>query len=108
MLAVLLAPDVIRAQPVQSDPVSTALAHLRSDLASQRGSAPSNSQIEARDHHTTRRTGVTSVNVRQRQNGIEIFGADVTVVVGPGGRVLRQHGRLSPGSAALFEDCALA
>jgi hypothetical protein len=46
--------------------------------------------------YTTSGTGVTHVNVNQRYEGLEVFGAHATINVGPDGRVIFTGGRLVP------------
>ncbi len=87
--------EVALGQTAEVDPVETALDHLRAESFTRSALGPDDTTIEARDLNTTRRGEVTSVWVRQRLAGIEIHGADVSVVIAPDGRVLQQHESLS-------------
>ena len=82
------------AQAAEIDPIAIALDHLRAESHTRRSVAADDTTIEARDHNTTQRGGLTAVWVRQRLSGIEVHGSDVSVLVSRDGQVLRQHGPL--------------
>ncbi|MCH2170718.1 M36 family metallopeptidase [Myxococcota bacterium] len=87
--------ETARAEPIDVDASAIALDHLRNDSYSTRKATTYETEFEVRDQNHTRRTGVTSVHVRQKIEDIEIHGADITVVVGPTGDILHPGRRLT-------------
>lgn len=83
------------AQGTAIDPVAIALDHLRITSAQRNAFALDDTTIEARNQNTAKQSQITSVYVRQRLAGIEIHGADVSVLVAADAKVLRQHGNLT-------------
>src|SRR5690606_37263471 len=75
------------AQP-SSDPVQIALAHLRADPAGVGVAGNDLADLVPASSYRSPHNGVTHVNLNQRFEGLEVFGAYATVNVAPDGRVV--------------------
>ena len=82
-LSVALGVGAARAQPVPDAAVAAALASVE-------GTA------DVTSAHVSDRSGVAYVYLRRTLDGLPVRGADQTVAVGPGGRVLHRAGALGP------------
>ena len=80
----------IHGQQVPLDPVSIA----RTELERKGVRLDAIGELVVKDAYTDRRTGVLHAYMRQRLNGLEVFGTEVAVHVLPDGRVAGWHQRL--------------
>ena len=96
VVAVLVCSLAPAAAVQQSAAATAALADLRAHV-SDLGLTPGDvDDLVVTSEGVSSHTNVTHVYVRQRYRGIDVWRADITVNVGPGGAILNRAGRFVP------------
>ncbi|HEX8384600.1 MAG TPA: M36 family metallopeptidase, partial [Rubricoccaceae bacterium] len=98
----LVAPALAQQRPLDVPPaaVDAALGYLRGQAPVRGVASEDVAGLVVADGHTSTRSGVTYLYVRQQLDGLDVVGAQVTVAVGRDGRVVYTAGDLSSGLAA--------
>jgi extracellular elastinolytic metalloproteinase len=81
-------PDRFLTGPNEGEPEAIAIDYLQGEAASYGLSDTDVAELAVRSAPTSRHTGVTHVNLNQRFDGLEVFGADTTVSIAPDGSVV--------------------
>lgn len=74
--------------PNQGDALDIALNYIRDNARALGLSADDLRDVIVTDRYTSRHNGVTHIYLRQRYNGIEVFGADINVNVAADGSII--------------------
>jgi extracellular elastinolytic metalloproteinase len=76
------------AAQAQASPRDTALRHLSENAAALGVERADVAELAVTSEYRSRHNGITHVNVNQRHQGREVFGAQATVNVGAGGKIV--------------------
>jgi hypothetical protein len=79
--------------PAAGDPLAIALAYIRAHRAGLGLSEDDLADFVVKDRYTSPNNGVTHIYLRQRLDGIEVYGADINVNVARDGRIVNLGNR---------------
>ncbi len=94
------APGAPLTGPAEGDPEDLAIAYIQREPDSLGLTSDDVEELAISSAYTSSHNGVTHVNVQQRLDGLDVFGAVVTVSILPDGSILHVGGRLVEGLAA--------
>jgi extracellular elastinolytic metalloproteinase len=78
--------------PQEGDPDDLAVTYLQGEASTLGLQAADVAELDIRSSYVSRHTGATHVNVNQRFQGLEVFGADTTVTVTADGEIAHVSG----------------